>query len=87
MLRVPLLWPSSQTPVAEVAEVKDLYAHLTGLAYSVQAWEAALLLYQTALNPPPLVSRAVASRWRFVACNECALELYHLRAGWRRFNR
>lgn len=80
MLHVPLLWPSVWTPAAEVESIKDLYAHLTSLAYSVQAWEAALLLYQMALNPPPSVSRAVASRWRFVACNECVLELYHLRA-------
>lgn len=79
MLHVPLLWPSYQTPAAEAESVKDLYAHLTGLAYSVQAWEAALLLYQTALNPPPSISRSMASCWRFVACNECVFELYHLR--------
>ncbi|WP_332778286.1 hypothetical protein [Polaromonas sp.] len=60
--------------------MKDLYAHLAGLKYSVQAWKAALLLYLTAKNPPPSITRDVASRWRFVACNECILELYHLRA-------
>jgi hypothetical protein len=80
MLRAPLLWPSVVTPIKETAGIKDLYAHLTGLQYSVLAWEAALLLYKTALNPPPSISRSVASRWRFVACNECVLELYHLRA-------
>lgn len=60
--------------------MKDLYAHLTGLRYSIEAWEAGLLLYLTAKNPPPGISRTVASRWRFVACNECVLELYHLRS-------
>lgn len=79
MPRAPLLWPSVATPSDEVAPIKNLYAHLTGLEYSVQAWEAALLLYQLSKNPPSTVSRAVASRWRFVACNECVLELYHLR--------
>ena len=80
MLRVPLLWPSSQTPAVETEAIKRLYAHLSGLAYSIHAWEAALLLYQTALNPPSSISREVASRWRFVAANECIWELYHLRA-------
>lgn len=80
MPSVPLLWPSVATPAAETEGIKNLYAHLTGLHYSIEAWEAALLLYQTAKHPPPSISRAVASRWRFVACNECALELYHLRA-------
>lgn len=80
MPRVPLLWPSAATPASETESIKDLYAHLTGLHYSIEAWEAALLLYQTAKHPPPTISRAVASRWRFVACGECALELYHLRA-------
>lgn len=80
MPHTPLLWPSIATPATEVAAVKDLYAHLIGLEYCVQAWEAALLLYQTANRPPPTVPRTVASRWRFIACNECVLELYHLRA-------
>lgn len=63
----PLLWPSVDTPAKEVAAIKDLYAHLVGLKYSVEAWEAALLLYQIAQRPPTSISRAVASRWRFVA--------------------
>jgi hypothetical protein len=76
----PLLWPSVLTPADEVAGVKDLNAHLMGIQYSVEAWKAALVLYQTALSPPPGVSRSAASRWRCIACNECVLELYHLRA-------
>ncbi len=80
MPKAPLLWPSSRTPQAEIAAIKDLNAHLVGLEYSVTAWEAGLLLYQTAMHPPSSISRDVASRWRFVACNECVLELYHLRA-------
>ncbi|WP_296735269.1 hypothetical protein [Variovorax sp.] len=47
---------------------------------SISAWEAALLLYQTSKQPMPAVPRAVARRWQFIACNECILELYHLRA-------
>jgi hypothetical protein len=80
MRRAPLLWPSILTPTDEAAGVKDLYAHLTGLEYSVAVWEAALLLYLTAKNPPSPISRDVARRWQFVACNECVLELFHLRA-------
>jgi hypothetical protein len=80
MLRVPVLWPSVLTPVDEVAPVKDLYAHLTGLKFSVEAWEAALQLYRTSKNPPPDIPRSIADRWRWVACHECVLELYHLRA-------
>jgi hypothetical protein len=80
MPRVPLLWPSIATPAEEVAAIKNLYAALTGLEYSVEAWEAALLLYKTSKQPPPSISRSVAGRWRFIACHECILELYHLRA-------
>ncbi len=80
MILAPVLWPSRKTPADEIAGIKDLYAHLTGLEYSAQAWEAALVLYKTAKCPPPSVSRDIASRWRFIACNECILELYHLRA-------
>lgn len=80
MTLVKLLWPSIATPTSEIAGIKDLYAHLTGLEYSLQAWEAGLLLYQLANQPPSSISRSVARRWRFVACNECVLELYHLRA-------
>ncbi len=80
MLRAPLLWPSLTTPAEEIAGIKDLHAHLTGLEYSVLAWEAGLLLYQTAKHPPPSISHSIADRWRFVACNECVLELYHLQA-------
>jgi hypothetical protein len=68
------------TPSDEISGIKDLYAHLTGLEHSVEAWEAALALYETGKQPPPAISRAIASRWRFIACQECVLELYHLRA-------
>ena len=80
MPRSPLLWPSVVTPGDEVDAIKTVNAHLIGLEYSVLAWEAALMLYKTAKQPPSSVSRSVASRWRFIACNECVLELYHLRA-------
>lgn len=80
MLHVPVLWPSSLTPAKEVTPVKDLYAHLTGLKSSVEAWDAALQLYRTSKNPPSQISRAIADRWRWVACHKCVLELYHLRS-------
>jgi hypothetical protein len=79
MPTVPLLWPSIATPIDEVEGIKNLYAHLAGLHYSVEAWQAGLLLYQTARHPPTSVHRTIASRWRWIACNECVLELYHLR--------
>lgn len=80
MYSAPHLWPSVQTPAKEIAAIKDLYAHLLALQYSIEAWEAALLLYQTAKQPPASISHDVAGRWRWIACNECVLELYHLRA-------
>lgn len=80
MMRTPLLWPSVLTPAAEIAEVKYLHALLTGVEYSAKAWDAALALYRTSLDPPSSISRDVASRWRWIACNECILELYHLRS-------
>lgn len=68
------------TPQAEVAAIRDLNAHLIGLQYSVTAWQAGLLLYQTAKHPPASIPKKIASCWRFVASNECVLELYHLRS-------
>jgi hypothetical protein len=80
MTRAPLLWPSIATPTDEVDAIKDLNATLVGIERSVEAWEASLILYKTAKQPPPLISKSTASRWRFIAVNECILELYHLRA-------
>lgn len=80
MLDVPLVWPSILTPPEEVGSIKDLSAHLTCLRYSVEAWEAALQLYRTSKSPPAGISRAIAGRWRWIASNECVLELYHLRS-------
>lgn len=31
-------------------------------------------------HPPSAIPYSVASRWRWIACNECVLELYHLRS-------
>ncbi|UUZ72251.1 hypothetical protein LP415_28005 [Polaromonas sp. P1(28)-8] len=67
------------TPTTEFDAIKDLYAHLAGLKYSVEAWDAGLQLYKLALRPPSKVSRDVASKWRFVAAGECVLELHHLK--------
>ena len=76
----PLLWPSISTPASEVVALKDLYAHLVGLEYSAQAWEAALFLYQTGRMPPPAIPRSVGRSWCFIAGRECVMELFHLRA-------
>jgi len=80
MTRTPLLWPSINTPTAEIEEIKGLYAQLTGVEHSVTAWEAALELYNVSLSRPAEVSRDITGRWRWIACNECILELYHLRS-------
>jgi hypothetical protein len=79
MLSPPLLWPSVSTPTTEFDAIKDLYAHLTGLKYSVEAWEAGLQLYKLAIRPPVEVKPDVASQWRFIAAGECVLELNHLK--------
>lgn len=79
MTSAPVLWPSVATPANEFAAIKDLYAHLSGLTFSVEAWDAGLQLYKLALAPPPSVKPDVASKWRFVAAKECVLELHHLK--------
>lgn len=79
LLRSPLLWPSVLTPTSEVSEIKTLQIHVSSLPYSVAAWEAALLLYETSKKPSPTIDYNVADRWRWLACNACILELYHLR--------
>ena len=79
MLKPPLLWPSVRTPSAEVAAVKDLHANLFGVAYNVEAWDAALRLYQFAKQPTTGVRAADARRWKFIASDECVHQLHHLR--------
>jgi hypothetical protein len=75
----PILWPSEKTPSNEVAAVKDLYAHLTGLQFNVEAWDAGLQLYLLSIRRPHDVERDVARRWRFVAGHECVMQLWHLK--------
>jgi hypothetical protein len=79
MLKVPALWPSVQTPSTEVAAIKDLMANLHGVAGNVEAWASALRLYKFARQKPHAIARNDSSQWRFIACNECALQLHHLR--------
>lgn len=79
MVSVPVLWPSTRTPANEVSAIKELYAQLCGVAFNVEAWAAALRLYQFCKAGPPGVSRADARHWSFVATNECAHQLHHLR--------
>lgn len=76
----PVIWPSLCTPQEEIESIKNLQAQLIGITFSVEAWSAALALYNLTKHPPSSVSGPISSRWRFVACNECILELYHLRA-------
>ena len=75
----PLLWPSVATPASEVANIKALYAHLMGIAYNVEAWDAALQLYELSKQAPTGFSRDVVRRWRFVASSECVMQLHHLK--------
>jgi hypothetical protein len=81
MLTPPLLWPSVSTPTVEIAAIKELHANLWGVAYNVEAWAAALRLYQFAEHRPSGVSTDDARRWKFIASNECVHELHHLREG------
>jgi hypothetical protein len=80
MQRAPLLWPSGLTPPTEIEPIKTLSAHVSALPSSVDAWDASLRLYLLSKSPPPGIPKEVASRWRWLACNECIYELYHLRA-------
>ena len=79
MLTAPLLWPSAKTPAAEVAAIKDLHANLLGIAYNVEAWAAALHLYEFAKSRPVGVAADDARRWKFIASNECVHQLHHFR--------
>lgn len=79
MLTPPLLWPSVETPTTEVAAIKDLHANLWGVAYNVEAWAAAFRLYTFTKQAPNTVTADDARRWKFIAGNECVLQLYHLR--------
>ena len=80
MPHAPLLWPSVKSPTSEVDAIKDLYLHLIGIEYSLQAWEAALHLYKTGRKPPASIARQTGRLWCFIAARECAMELFHLRA-------
>jgi hypothetical protein len=79
MVRAPVLWPSILTPPEEVGPIKDLYAQLCGVVFNVDAWASSLRLYQFSNSTPPGVTRADARQWKFIATNECALQLHHLR--------
>lgn len=79
MLAPPELWCSVETPVDEVAAVKDLNANLWGVIYNVEAWSSALRLYEFAKLRPNEVTRDDARRWKFIAANECVHQLHHLR--------
>lgn len=79
MKGVPVLWPSTSTPPAEIGAVKELYAQLCGIAFNVEAWASALRLYEFAKLFPAGVQRADARQWKFLATHECALQLHHLR--------
>lgn len=79
MYKIPILWPSRHTPAGEVDAVKDLHANITGVHNNVEAWAAALKLYQYAESNPAGVPGVDASSWRFLAANECVMQLYHLK--------
>lgn len=79
MLSVPVLWPSTKTPILEVEAIKTLYAHLAGLKYNVKAWDAGLQLYRLSKSRPHQVPKDVVWRWQFVAASECVFALHHLK--------
>lgn len=79
MHKVPVLWPSRVTPGNEIEAVKDLYANLAGVQYNVEAWSAALQLYQFTESRPTGVPRETVRSWKFLAANECVMQLYHLK--------
>ena len=79
MHNVPVLWPSRVTPANEIEAVKDLYANLAGVQYNVDAWCAALQLYQFTESCPTGVPRDAVRSWKFLAANECVMQLYHLK--------
>jgi len=79
MLAPPELWPSVNTPAAEVPAIRDLSANLWGVAWNVEAWASSLRLYEYAKGRPAGVSADDARRWKFIASNECVHELHHLR--------
>lgn len=79
MQTVPLLWPSVLTPKSETVAIKDLHANLCGIADNVNAWSAALELYEFAKKAPNSVNKDTARQWKFIASHECVMQLHHLR--------
>jgi hypothetical protein len=79
MLTPPLLWPSVETPAAEIASIKELHANLWGVAYNVEAWATASHLYEFAKQRPTGATADDARRWKFIASNECVHQLHHFR--------
>lgn len=79
MQTAPFLWPSVMTPKNETAAIKDLYANLCGITYNVEAWSAALELYDFAKKAPNSVNANTARQWKFIASHECVMQLHHLR--------
>jgi hypothetical protein len=79
VLTPPLIWPSFQTPAAEIPAIKSLLANLHGVVDNVEAWEHALRLYQYAVSKPHSVQAKDASAWKFVAAHECVHQLHHFR--------
>lgn len=79
MQKVPVLWPSRLTPANEIGAVKDLYANLAGVQCNVEAWSAALQLYQFTESRPIGLPREAVRSWKFLAANECVMQLYHFK--------
>src|SRR5688500_16273669 len=58
--------------------VEFIAAMLWGLKFNVEAWDAALKLYQFAKHPPESVKRDLARKWKFIAIHECVMQLSYL---------
>jgi hypothetical protein len=63
----------------EADAVLDLNANLHGVAFNVEAWSAALELYKFSRSRPDNVDRNLARKWRFIAADQCVMQLYYLR--------
>ena len=77
--KLPLLWPSVETPAPEVSTIKDLHACLYGVSANLDSWESSLDLYIFSKTEHPGVSRRTLRKWGFIAANECVMQLYQLR--------
>lgn len=79
MKKPPLIWPPRGLSKEETAAIKWLSATMYGLLGSVEAWEAALELFQYGKSRPPQIKSDIARRWQWIAIHECVMQVSFLR--------